>query len=118
VGQSVVPRGLSNKVAIGAGNYHSLALKSDGTVLAWGDNSQGQCLVESRQFANGAIDEDGFGGSVAGEDIGFDGSKQVEGGMWELRQNGLAAYHHEVTLIRDGSRSAEDVLKRRSIHTD
>jgi hypothetical protein len=42
-GQSVVPPGLSNVIAIAAGDYHSLAVKSDGTVVLWGDNSQAQC---------------------------------------------------------------------------
>jgi hypothetical protein len=31
--------------AIAAGDYHSLALKSDGTVVAWGDDSDGQTDV-------------------------------------------------------------------------
>jgi hypothetical protein len=33
---------LTNVVAIAAGEYHSLAVKADGTVVAWGDDSQGQ----------------------------------------------------------------------------
>jgi len=33
--------GLSNVVAIAAGTFHSLALRSDGTLVAWGDNNQG-----------------------------------------------------------------------------
>src|SRR5262249_26433651 len=45
VGESDVPAGLSDVMAIAAGKYHSLALKSDGTVVAWGDNSQNQCAV-------------------------------------------------------------------------
>ena len=32
-----VPPGLSGVTAIAAG-YHNLALKNDGTVVAWGDN--------------------------------------------------------------------------------
>jgi hypothetical protein len=38
-----VPAGLSNVVAISAGDAHSLALQNDGTVVAWGDifNSSG-----------------------------------------------------------------------------
>ncbi|WP_269798947.1 RCC1 domain-containing protein [Caldicellulosiruptor acetigenus] len=34
--------GLKDVVAIAAGRYHSLALKKDGTVWAWGENSTGQ----------------------------------------------------------------------------
>jgi len=34
--QTNVPAGLSGVIAIAAGYYHSLALKSDGTVVAWG----------------------------------------------------------------------------------
>lgn len=34
--------GISNVTAVAAGNHHSLALRSDGTVGAWGDNSHGQ----------------------------------------------------------------------------
>ncbi len=40
-------QGLSSVVAIAAGNDHSLALKSDGTVWAWGNNSYGQLGVGS-----------------------------------------------------------------------
>ena len=34
----MVPSGLSNVMAIAAGEFHSLAIKSDGTVVGWGDN--------------------------------------------------------------------------------
>ena len=33
--------------AIAAGQLHSLALKSNGTVVAWGDNGWGQSTVPS-----------------------------------------------------------------------
>jgi hypothetical protein len=36
---------LSNVIAIAAGNAHALALKSDRTVVAWGQNSFGQTNV-------------------------------------------------------------------------
>ena len=35
-GQTDVPAGLSNVIALAAGNYHSLAVRGDGTVAAWG----------------------------------------------------------------------------------
>jgi alpha-tubulin suppressor-like RCC1 family protein len=39
------PEGVSNVVAIAAGNGHNLALKRGGTVLAWGNNDYGQADV-------------------------------------------------------------------------
>ena len=43
----IVPSGLSGVVAISAGESHNLALKNDGTVVAWGNNDQGQSTVPS-----------------------------------------------------------------------
>jgi alpha-tubulin suppressor-like RCC1 family protein len=45
LGQSQVPWALTNATAIGAGYFHSVALTSNGTVSAWGDNSYGQVSV-------------------------------------------------------------------------
>jgi hypothetical protein len=48
-GQCSVPTGLSGVTAIAAAGYHSLALKGDGTVVAWGCSGDfgnfGQCTV-------------------------------------------------------------------------
>lgn len=44
-GQSSVPAGLTDVIAIAAGGYHSLALKADGTVVAWGENYFSQSSV-------------------------------------------------------------------------
>ena len=44
-GQSDVPKGLSDVVAVAAGMYHSIALKQDGTVVAWGWNVLPQSTV-------------------------------------------------------------------------
>ena len=38
-------RGFSNIAAIAAGDQHSLALKTDGTVITWGANNSGQTNV-------------------------------------------------------------------------
>lgn len=44
-GQTNVPVVVEGVVGIAAGNIHSLALKSDGTVVAWGGNNRGQTNV-------------------------------------------------------------------------
>ena len=38
-GQASIPAGLSNVVAVAGGTFHSIGLKSDGTVMAWGASS-------------------------------------------------------------------------------
>jgi alpha-tubulin suppressor-like RCC1 family protein len=43
--QAQVPAGTSNAVAIAAGRDHSLALRADGTVVAWGRNTSEQTNV-------------------------------------------------------------------------
>jgi len=37
-------------IAVGAGNLHSLAIRPDGTVAAWGLNLNGQCNAPSVRF--------------------------------------------------------------------
>ncbi len=41
-GQTDIPEGLSDIIAIAAGGAHSMALKADGTVVAWGNNGAKQ----------------------------------------------------------------------------
>jgi alpha-tubulin suppressor-like RCC1 family protein len=41
-GQTDVPAGLTDVVAVAAGGAHTVALKADGTVVAWGYNDFGQ----------------------------------------------------------------------------
>ena len=40
-----MPTVLSGVVAIAAGQFHTVTLKQDGTVVAWGYNSDGQTKV-------------------------------------------------------------------------
>jgi alpha-tubulin suppressor-like RCC1 family protein len=44
-GQSIVPPGLEGVTAIAAGAYHTVCLKNDGSVVAWGLNESGQTDV-------------------------------------------------------------------------
>ena len=44
-GESLVPSGLTNVVALAGGGADSLALLGNGTVVAWGDNTYGQTTV-------------------------------------------------------------------------
>jgi hypothetical protein len=45
LGETNVPAGLTNVVAIGGGASHGLGLKNDGRVVAWGYNNSGQTNV-------------------------------------------------------------------------
>src|ERR1041385_2034826 len=45
LGQAIVPEDLTNAVAVAGGESFSMALKADGTVAAWGENSSGQTNV-------------------------------------------------------------------------
>jgi len=44
-GESTVPSGLSNVTAVAAGYFYSMALRSDGIVIAWGQNFTGQTNI-------------------------------------------------------------------------
>jgi alpha-tubulin suppressor-like RCC1 family protein len=46
------PTGLA---AISVGGAHSLGLKGDGTLVAWGANKKGQCMVPTRLANSVAI---------------------------------------------------------------
>ena len=43
--QTTIPEGLNGVVSVAAGDAHALALKNDGTVVAWGANDYGQSTV-------------------------------------------------------------------------
>jgi alpha-tubulin suppressor-like RCC1 family protein len=72
---------LTNVVAIAAGGHHSLALKNDGTVWAWGDNSYGQLgnQGDGHYWGDGAVPVDGLTGVV---DLAADGDGDDWGTHW------------------------------------
>lgn len=74
-----VPAG-TDYVAVAAGDAHGLALRSDGTVVAWGQNDNGECNVPAGTYkAIGAGADFSLAirsdGSIAA--WGYDGQKQV-----------------------------------------
>ncbi|MBI5407832.1 MAG: thrombospondin type 3 repeat-containing protein, partial [Nitrospirae bacterium] len=82
--QVVDPSGvgtLSDVVAIGAGTFHSLAVKTDGTVRAWGRNEWGQ-------LGNGT----GTGSSIPVQVNGLTGITAADGG-----------YGYSIALRNDGT---------------
>jgi probable HAF family extracellular repeat protein len=67
---------LSDVVAIAAGQIHSLALKADGTVWAWGDNSHGQLGTGTQLHEFSPKQVFGFG-TIAAAAIAAGGSHSV-----------------------------------------
>jgi alpha-tubulin suppressor-like RCC1 family protein len=64
-----VPAGLSGVVALAAGDSDGMALKSDGTVVAWGQNYAGQANVPG-----------GLGGVIAvSQGLGYDMALKADG---------------------------------------
>jgi len=51
-GQSIVPTDLTNAAMVAGGWWHSLALKADGTLEGWGDDSQGQTTFSPAGASN------------------------------------------------------------------
>ncbi|GFO59626.1 hypothetical protein GMST_19510 [Geomonas silvestris] len=89
----------SNWIAIAAGGGHSLGLQADGTLWAWGDNSDGQlgdpALLGSVNFPsqlvnfNPPADNPGFNGNWKGIAAGFAHSLalQADGTAWGWGSN-------------------------------
>jgi hypothetical protein len=70
-------------VAIGAGDYHSLAIKTTGTVVTWGGNSQGQCNPPPGLASVVATD----GGGEHSLGLNLDGSVAAWGANWDGQCN-------------------------------
>jgi alpha-tubulin suppressor-like RCC1 family protein len=84
---------LSNVVAVSGGGYHSIALKSDGTVWAWGDGTLGQ--LGNGANANSSIPVQaganvaGFNGQVIAIDAGVfhNLALTADGKVWAWGRN-------------------------------
>ena len=114
-GQATVPDGLMQVTAIAAGGYHSLALKSDGTVVGWGGNddgwgnSTGQATVPD-ELMNVAAIAAGYvhslslksDGTVVGWGDNSVGQLNVPGGLTNVTAI-AAGEHHSLALLGDGT---------------
>ena len=78
---------LGGVVAIAAGTYHSLALKSDGSVWAWGYNSSGQLGNGTTNYSFTPVQVSGPGGTGT-----LDGVVAI-----------AAGYYHSLALKSDGT---------------
>jgi alpha-tubulin suppressor-like RCC1 family protein len=63
-GQTLVPSGLTGVVQVAAGTFHSLALKPDGTVVAWGAGSGSLQPMKSADYGQCSV-PDGLSNVVA-----------------------------------------------------
>ncbi|MEX2239048.1 MAG: hypothetical protein WEB00_16135, partial [Dehalococcoidia bacterium] len=91
--EPVAVAGIGSVQAIAAGDHHSLALRDDGVLFAWGQNDYGQ-------LGNGDVadfDEQGF----AREHLQVEVPAQIEAGA-ELIQI-AAGGNHSVALLNDGT---------------
>src|SRR4051812_39026679 len=64
-GQLDVPSNLTNAIAIGAGYQHCLALRSDGTVVGWGQNTNGQTTIPASVSNNVVAIRSGYSHNLA-----------------------------------------------------
>jgi alpha-tubulin suppressor-like RCC1 family protein len=106
-GQSIVPAGLTNAVEVAGGWRHSLAVKSDGTIQGWGDDTFGQIDLSGNHYLAAACG-DLFSlaletnGAVAGAGDDLYGQTDVPGNL----TNAVAVacgFYHSLALKSDGT---------------
>jgi alpha-tubulin suppressor-like RCC1 family protein len=105
-----VPTGLSNVIAIAAGRSHALALRSDGTVVAWGGNIDGELdippgladvvAIDVGNAYNLALKSDGT--VVAWGDI-FDNPRPVPLDLPPARALGAGDWRQAAAVLTDGT---------------
>ena len=107
-GQTNVPPGLTNVVAIASSSSFDLALKSDGTVVAWGNNNLGQTNVPADLTNVVAITCSGWvclalKGDGTVEGWGADWNGQADGTGLSNVVAVAAAEGESLALLRDGT---------------
>jgi alpha-tubulin suppressor-like RCC1 family protein len=93
-GQTRLPAGLSNVVAVAAGRIHGLALKADGNVIGWGNNSFGETNIPTT-LSNVVTIAGGFHFSLA---LKSDGRVTVWGGNFYGVTNVPSAVSNVIAL--------------------
>jgi hypothetical protein len=109
LGQLAVSPLTTNAIALAAGDWHSLALKADGTVVAWGDDSAGQSDVPPSLTGVAAISAGGYhslalkaDGRVVGWGANYDG--QANPSTPVTNATAIAAGRwHSLALLSDGT---------------
>jgi hypothetical protein len=120
---------ISNVVAAAGGMFHSIALKSDGSVWAWGHNSWGQLGDGTNNFANVPVQVSGLSNVLsiaAGGDhnlaIKTDGTVWAWGhNLYGQLGNGSALHSYvpiQVPGFGDVARLAPGVLHTLALKTD
>lgn len=97
----------SDVATIAAGTYHTLGLKADGSVVAVGDNSEGQLSVSSwrdiKAIAAGAYFSVGLEADGTVVAVGHNGSGQRNISGWMDIKAIAAGSNHTVGLKQDGT---------------
>jgi len=92
---------------VAAGAYHTVGLKSDGTVVAVGDNHDGKCNVggwtDIVQIAAGVFHTVGLRSDGTAVAVGHNGSGQCNVEDWTDITQVSAGYYHTVGLKSDGT---------------
>jgi hypothetical protein len=109
VGQLAVSPSTTNAIAVAAGDWHSLALKADGTVVAWGDDSSGQCDVPAGLTGVAAIAAGGYhslalktDGTVVGWGANYDGQANSPSPITTATAIAAGTWH-SLALLADGT---------------
>jgi hypothetical protein len=106
-GIGVGPEGI-NFIALSAGGYHSLALKSDGSIVGWGNNSYGQATppagnnfsaISAGRYHSLALKSDG---SIIGRGWNYEGQLNIPEPNSGFKAIAAGGYH-SLGLKQNGS---------------
>jgi hypothetical protein len=107
-GQSIPPSSAAGLVAIAAGAWHSLALRADGSLVAWGNNWDGQCTMPAGLNDAVAIAAGGYhnlavraNGAVAAWGANYYGQTAVPASLRSVLAVAAGTWH-SLALTEDG----------------